>query len=123
MYAKPSFRSNDEVNIPENYRGNAFREISADIETPLQDGAIEIIDEKECDVKMQEDLPIEPPKKVQHQSPLLAAIMPPKVSKPNSLLSNIGIEELLIFGILLLLSQGDADDDILLLLFLLLFYK
>ena len=122
MYAKSGFRSNEEVNIPENYRGNAFREISAD-EAQKEDGAIEVVEEKDRETEKQVDLPIEPQKKLQHQSPLLAAIMPPKVSKPNGLLSNVGLEELLIFGILLLLSQGDSDDDILLLLFLLLFYK
>lgn len=123
MYAKPSFRSSEDVNIPENYRGNAFREIAREEQQPEKEESVEVADAAKSVSDIQGEVSLETPRKPQHQSPLLAAIMPPKVSRQNGLLSNVGIEELLIFGILLLLSQGDADDDILLLLFLLLFYK
>ena len=59
----------------------------------------------------------------QVQGSILTSLLPPKRSQSNGLLSEIGLEELLIVGILILLSQNDADDDILWLLFLLLFYK
>ena len=55
-------------------------------------------------------------------SALLSSFLPPK---PGGLgvLGDIGIEELLLLGLFLLLSQSDSEDDTLMLLALLFLYR
>ena len=125
MYAKPSYRANDDMIIPENYRGNAFRELPQE-EPPSLNGITPTSEALDCDEDASganEACENAEKDEATPQGGLLASLLPPKVSRSNGILSNIGIEELLIIGVLILLSQSDADDDIMLLLFLLLFYK
>ena len=121
MYSKSNYRDRNEIIIPENYRGNAFsgglisqEEPEADLSPTQEPHEANLEEEAEKNEVIQT--------KAEHSS-FLTSLMPPKVSKPSGILSNIGLEELLIIGVLILLSQSDTDDDILLLLFLLLFYK
>jgi hypothetical protein len=51
---------------------------------------------------------------------LLSSIMPPR---PESEKCEFGFEDMLIIGLIFLLSQSEGDEDVLLLLTLLLFYK
>lgn len=122
MYSKANYRDKNDIIIPENYRGNAFSGRIVTEETSevsvIEDVAPPNAEEASVTVEASE------PVHSKSASPsLLASLMPPKVSNPSGLLSNIGLEEMLIVGVLILLSQSDTDDDILLLLFLLLFYK
>ncbi len=122
MYSKANYRDKNDIIIPENYRGNAFsgRIVAEEMpELPTTEDASAPITE-ETTVTVDEPKPVS----TKPASPsFLSALLPPKVSNPSGLLSNIGLEEMLIVGVLILLSQSDTDDDILLLLFLLLFYK
>ncbi len=116
MYAKANHRG-EGIIIPDNYKGNAFFEENISPKEQISEDT-DAQHEKAIEVAKEEVLP---PKTEQRS--FLSTLMPPKVSKPSGILNNIGLEELLIIGVLILLSQGDSDDDILLLLFLLLFYK
>lgn len=51
---------------------------------------------------------------------LLSSIMPPR---PEGEKGEFGFEDMLIIGLIFLLSQSEGDEDVLLLLTLLLFYK
>lgn len=115
MYSKANFHSSKEIVIPENYRGNAFVDPLSKSETVEQSDSVA---QNTAPEPQQTES-----KHPQHTNALLSSIMPPKVSNPSGILSNIGLEEMLIVGILILLSQSDTDDDVLLLLFILLFYK
>lgn len=122
MYSKPNYREKNDIIIPENYSGNAF---SGGLiqEEPISEAHLtEEPTEAEAEtlkaVEKNEIITVKP----EHSS-FLSSLIPPKVSKPSGILSGIGLEELLIIGVLILLTQSDTDDDILLLLFLLLFYK
>ena len=121
MYTKSNYRNNDDIIIPENYRGNAFSDVMTE-EISSQEEYEEATEKthEETAVVLQKK---EPAEEKPHQNSFLASFLPPKVSKPSGILNNVGLEELLIIGVLILLSQSDSDDDILLLLFLLLFYK
>ena len=124
MYSKANFRTNEEIIIPENYKGNAF--FGRPLETPDEENSlVEAIAEENTEQNAVALNTIDEPKPHQDKktNSLLAPFIPPKVSNPSGFLNNVGLEELLILGVLILLSQSDADDDILLLLFLLLFYK
>lgn len=121
MYSKANYRDNNDIIIPDNYRGNAFSSGIIPDEPPiieLPPSEVPTEPETAREVLKEEVIPV----KAEHNS-FLSSLMPPKVSNPSGILSNIGLEELLIVGVLILLSQNDTDDDILLLLFLLLFYK
>ncbi len=68
------------------------------------------------------DLPVEAGARPHSKNPLkglFSSIMPPGFGKHGE--GEFGFEEILIIGLILLLSQSDADNDILLLLALLLF--
>ena len=121
MYSKSNYHNRNEIIIPENYRGNAFSGGLISQEEPETDYS-STQEPLEADVKQEEIKEEIIPVKAEPNS-FFASLMPPKVSKPSGILSNIGLEEILIIGVLILLSQSDTDDDILLLLFLLLFYK
>ena len=116
MYSKPNYRDKNEIIIPDNYRGNAFTEASPQEIPEHSNNAEENTADKTA---------VSVPKIEQeaHQTSFLAPFLPPRVSTPHGIFNNIGLEELLIIGVLILLSQGENDDDVLLLLFLLLFYK
>ena len=123
MYTKSNFKTDSNIIIPENYSGNAFSGKSvADEYTNDLSKVDETPNEKSINEPSASGSPHQTQEKSEHHS-VLTAFIPPKVSRPTGLFNNIGLEELLIIGVLILLSQSDADDDILLLLFLLLFYK
>ena len=121
MYLRTNHTQGD-IRIPENYRGNAFSERIVAKESPIPPAIEEVTqspsDETTVTVEASETVQSKPA-----SSTFLSSLLPPKVSNPSGLLSNIGLEEMLIVGVLILLSQSETDDDILLLLFLLLFYK
>lgn len=122
MYSKANYRDKNDIIIPENYSGNAFAGRIVATQTP----EVAVADEVPAPVSNEyEEKPKEPPMPAPKpvSNSFLSSLLPPKVSNPSGILSNIGLEEMLIVGVLILLSQSDTDDDILLLLFLLLFYK
>ena len=122
MYSKSNYRERSDIVIPENYSGNAF--FGSSIPDPVEE-LPSVAEEADAPSGIKQSTAVsttEPIKGKATQSSFLASLMPPKVSHASGLF-NIGLEELLIIGVLILLSQGDSDDDILLLLFLLLFYK
>lgn len=124
MYSKANFNSHPKIIIPENYRGNAFSEQSNDKEAMVSDERLpteDLSSENKSSELQEENTSRTHSNSV--QSSFLSSIIPPKVSNPTGILNNIGLEEMLIVGILILLFQSDSDDDVLLLLFLLLFYK
>ncbi len=118
MYTRSRYEGRDEpYRIPENYRGNAFR----------QENDSSVSEPNMTPPPPAEPLPI-PEKPVEETgekqgSPLLSLLPPKPQGLRRGLLSDLGSEELLLLGVFLLLSQNQADDDILLLLLLLLFYK
>lgn len=124
MYSRSSTGRSEGYRIPEGYRGNAFSPPQA--EPPFSD----ILPVPEEPVTQTENIPNEeslpaslPPKNEPKVPSPLAALLPPKPTGVGGLLGDIGLEELLILGIILLLSQSETEDDILLFLILLLFYK
>ena len=121
MYTKNTFRNNDTIIIPENYKGNAFHEksnVNVDLQTTFSDGAEEASAEFTENKTNLPDADISSP-----QSSTVSSLFPPKTLNSGGILNNIGLEELVILGVLILLYQSEADNDILVLLFLLLFYK
>ena len=130
MYSKPKSLREEAFRIPDNYSGNAFTGDST-VPMPPIEPAISLPQEAEAPIKEEREpstavIPasIRENECTHGRSSHLSALLPPKLSSTRGgLLGDIGVEELLIIGILVLLSQSDADDDILLLLMLLLFYK
>ena len=128
------------LNVPDNYSGNAFRE-GFFAEDEIGDGDIQKAPELEKDdnssgTNDSEDVPASSHKSVTHErdqisprkdsplSSLISALAPPKIHHDKGgFLGDLGFEELLIIGLALLLAQSDSDDDILILLLILLFYK
>lgn len=124
MYSRTS--SGREVGgyrIPEGYRGNAFSPINPTTEEVTPAPIEPELPPAEAEGPEQ-SLPVSLPQKSEPRalSPL-ASLLPPKPSGTKGLLGDIGLEELLILGVILLVSQSETDDDILLFLILLLFYK
>lgn len=126
MYSRSSVGREDEgFRIPDGYRGNAFSPLvppppEATEAPPPPRAEEETLPIATDEVGTDESLPASSMPKP--TSPL-AALLPPKPSGAKGLLSDIGLEELLILGVILLISQSETDDDVLLLLLLLLFYK
>lgn len=125
MYSRSSVgREDGGFRIPDGYRGNAFSPLVPPPEAteapPPPRAADETLPIATDEVGTDESLPASSMPK--STSPL-AALLPPKPSGAKGLLSDIGLEELLILGVILLISQSETDDDVLLLLLLLLFYK
>lgn len=127
MYSKSQSNNDTPFRIPDNYRGNAFQsEDLRDPPIPMTDVSEEqntpVSVEKE-DAAPSSPSAVEAIRKAPPPSPL-ASLLPPRPTLAHGgLLGDIGLEELLILGILLLLSQGESDNDVPLLLMLLLFYK
>ena len=129
MYSRSSVgREDGTFRIPDGYRGNAFSPIAppppAEIEPPIPPSAKEESPLDKDETEDEEILPVSAPPKTEPKPPSpLAALLPPKPSGAKGLLGDIGLEELLILGVILLVSQSETDDDVLLFLLLLLFYK
>lgn len=107
--------------VPRNYSGSAFFDDRVPYEPPR---------EKESDMALMSSKDIEDtsdigeetaPENAENES----AALPQKSEKraKEHILSNLGFEDLLIIGIILILSGSEADDDILLMLSLILAYK
>ena len=111
MYSRYHGRQDAGIELPRGYGGNAF---SAE-RTETGSGRIEIARptaESVPAVEPQHPSPPPPP-------PLTARLLP--MGKGFPLAHGIGFEELLILGLILLLSQSDAGSDTVLWLCLLLF--
>lgn len=124
MYMKSSASDHNTYRIPENYSGNAFHGSDTEPTPPIilpPEPAEPTRSETAKEGSIPAVLSLEASAPEHHPpSPLL----PPRLdSKKCGLLGDVGLEELLIIGLLFLLSQSETDDDILLLLMLLLFYK
>lgn len=127
MYMKSQGTANNTYRVPENYNGNAFH---GDSEIPSPPVIIPIETNEDTPSVSQEEpaVPVsfspsmhEPQRNEKHTH--LTPFLPPRIGGRGGLLGDVGVEELLIIGLLFLLSQSDSDQDILLLLLLLLFYK
>ncbi len=122
MYARqgPQGRFPRNVRIPQNYSGNAFREeepIAVLEESPPSDPSPSNQDSAEAPLVSADS---EPVGKL-FPSPGFQFSLGKLFGKDRGL--GIGTEELLIIGLILLLSQGDGSDDLILLLLLLLFIQ
>lgn len=126
MYSRSSSgRTDGGYRIPEGYRGNAFSPISPPIEEPQPNPEpleAEVPPAEATETETTLPVSLSPKSEPRGLSPLVS-LLPPKPSGTKGLLGDIGLEELLILGVILLVSQSETDDDILLFLILLLFYK
>ena len=100
LYVRPEGRKS--ITIPDNYGGNAFSE-RARISPPEPVAIEPISDEPEAQPETVEVAKAE--------------------EKKRALFSGIGSEELLLLGMILILSQSDEGSDILPFLLILLFFK
>ena len=135
MYTKAKPNGEEAYRIPENYRGNAFHNDTLTPQPPIhiaEETTEDSLEAQETGIPEQAILPAASASVTvssrggsgpKHASPLSAFLPPRLCAEKSGILGDIGMEELLIIGILLLLSQSEADNDILLLLVLLLFYK
>lgn len=97
MYVKPETRKR--ITIPDNYGGNAFNQIE------------------------RVEVPETVPEVTQAEGNEVSAFVESKDEKHGALPFGIGSEELLLLGILLILTQSDEGGDILPFLLILLFLK
>lgn len=112
MYVRPQgFRYPEGVRLPNNYGGNTFREVAPEEEVS------EVSAEAPA---AQAETPSE-----QKSSETETAALLTKKDSPSSLFGfkGIGSEELLIFALILLLSDSEIGDDLILFLILLFFIK
>ena len=126
MYnSRPRYsRYTSQINVPENYSGNAFRGVGEDSEV------IEV-EASERDEVTEQELLEDDHSSEDRATDSIAVHKKASDSKgePFGLdigrlfKGGIGFEELLIVGLILLMAQGEENDDIVLLLALLLFIK
>lgn len=111
MYVRPQgFRYPEGVRLPGNYSGNTFREIA---EEPPAENMTASGDSAELSASSQVDTDAES-----------AALLTKKETSPSPFgLKGIGTEELLLFALILLLSDSELGDDLVLFLILLFFIK
>ena len=138
MYTRvPSGRMPRGMRVPENYAGNAFRPLPHEPQErraptasppPPRDDAPP--SNRMPEDKIQQEAPLsDPPIKTEPPSEPVAAKPSPLAHKlPFRLPSlgtglSIGFEELLLLGIILLVSQEGKNDELILLLILLLFIQ
>lgn len=123
MYSRyPNYRFSGGVKIPDNYSGNAFKPSDAEEDMDVA----ESVGINESDTESEEGLAVA---ERAEKAGDVAASCTPRRSPFGGLKFNvgrmfsggIGFEELLIIGLILLISQSDTDDDVILLLALLLF--
>ena len=132
MYSRyPNYRFAGGIKVPENYSGNAFDK-SKESTVPLQsEEATESIENTATnDTAVASSDPESGVSYTEEDSVNVAGLNDKKFKLPSfnfgfgKLFSHgFGFEELLIIGLILLISQSDTDDDIILLLILLLFIK
>ena len=114
-------RGSDKISIPGNYGGSTFSEKDLfekiapeqkDEKSRKEKECTEHEDEKSCSQK-------DPP-------PDEGTLLPcscPSTNTKNTLLGDLGLEELILIGLILLLSQNDCDNDIVFILLFLLLFK
>ena len=136
MYAKdirPPTRK-PPVTPPQNYSGTAFAEprpIVTPIEPPLPPPAVAADapalpppPEQPKEKEEEQDVPTSAPEQHEHRPKpprgILSSLIPPGFSGGDW---DLGFEELLLVGLIFLLSRGENDSDILLMLALLLLYR
>ena len=126
MYSRyPNYRFSGAMRVPDNYSGNVFK-ASESIDIGEESDAQRTIDELEAQSAEAASLPAVPPEAESQErdaKPVSKGFKLPAFNFDiHSLFSGkFGIEELLIIGLILLISKSDTDDDIILLLALLLF--
>ncbi len=131
MYSRYQNRSDGRVQLPKDYGGCAFSSES-NPSAPSGAGRIEIARPTVAEPELHAEpsppsLPVieevceqeTPPQKVAHPPSLPAGLLP--MGKGFPIAHGIGFEELLILGLILLLSQSDAGSETVLWLCLLLF--
>ena len=118
MYARQTAnaRASKDLKLPPNYGGSAFYNLSAD---SAQEPEQEVLSSDQQESDLSAELPT-------------SAAVNEKESKSESVglfhgfggsSGGIGLEELLILGLALIISQNDTKDDLALLLLLLVFIK
>lgn len=140
MYARqpPDGRFQRNVQVPRNYSGNAFRQekpsdkfLSQETEPPLLKGENDIEEQEKIDTD-EKDTPKDEKvkqKTSEETSPVGRSLFSPGFKLDLGRFFNrrdgfgIGFEELLIIGLIFLISQSDSKDDLIFLLFLLLFIQ
>lgn len=140
MYSKDIYspRRSPYVKPPRNYSGTAFSE-SPPIPPPKEiepthqvESTAPTHDEQATEQQSSEETEVTTPSKEQaitaakleRPTPprgILSSLIPPFFGDSDSV--SIGFEELLLVGLMFLVSQGERDTDTLLMLMLLLFYK
>lgn len=126
MYSKSQSGNEPSFRIPDNYRGYAFGNESAATEPPEPTMADPQNAPAESEVRESDPTSAPASKKTDSEGRIspLASLLPPRpAALRGGLAGEIGLEDLLIIGVLLLVWQNDTDNDILLLLMLLLLYK
>ena len=126
MYSKSQSGNESSFRIPDNYRGYAFGNENAAAEPPEPAMADPQNAPAESEVRESDQTSALASKKGDGEgrgSPLASLLPPRPASLRGGLANEIGLEELLILGVLLLVWQNDTDNDVLLLLMLLLLYK
>ena len=115
MYnSRPRYdRYSNPINLPENYSGNAFSAKEQESVPDIQEEFQENIVSNENESEKEEREVISMSKKNERF----------KIDVGHLFRGGIGIEELLIIGLILLIAQSEDNDDIILLLALLLFIK
>ena len=120
MYSRyPNYRFSGGVKIPDNYSGNAFKQIQTEPRAE-EISAAEVSQESEPEIETArtEESDRAVPSAVPSHRPLLGGL---KFNFGRIFSGGIGFEEILIIGMILLLMQDNSDDDIILLLLLILF--
>lgn len=120
MYARqsPDPRFSGNMHVPHNYSGNAFRPKEKPLPPPIP------ISQPEKEIP--EDVPVERPSDSETSSDIRTQASSAALPTFGQLFAKdgeggIGAEELMILGLLLLVSQSNVKDDLPLFLILLLF--
>lgn len=115
MYSRPRYaRYSSDFSVPENYSGNAFRDIEEENVG---------VSEERSDVAADEASYVEAPAEA-----VISTVAEGKKDygfhfDVGKIFGGIGFEELLIIGLILLMAGGDDNNDIIVFLALLLFIK
>ena len=122
MYTRsPTSDRSRDLHIPRNYSGNAF----APPQAPPQEEIEEVMGVEETTIPADAPSPPSAEESSPEQAAPAAKLFPSLgiSSRISRLFGNLGTEELLILGVILLLAGNEGIDDLLLLLILLLFIR
>ena len=118
MYTRsPTSDRSRDLHIPRNYSGNAF--------APPQEEIAEVMGVEETTIPADAPSPPSAEESSPEQAAPAAKLFPSLgiSSRISRIFGNLGTEELLILGVILLLAGNEGTDDLLLLLILLLFIR